>query len=172
MPANRRTSSSRSVRRTRWPPASTRFVRASRCRRRHVTSELGIDITGQPKVELAGREGCSSARASAGSETPSGRRHQHRHGAGRTDVELSGSGPSGWKVEFNPKTDRPHPAEREEGGAGADHADGQGDRRRLCDDGPCLGARRVGIRRPSGSRCRPRRYGASSASASSASRSW
>ena len=48
--------------------------------------------------------GLLSARAEAGKQTlDPDRRHQHRHRAGR-EIELSGSAPSGWKVEFDPKT--------------------------------------------------------------------
>ena len=62
------------------------------------------------------------------------------------EVELTGSAPSGWKITFEPKIDRAHRAERQQGSAGADHADREGDRRRLRDDGARLGARRIRLR--------------------------
>jgi len=80
-----------------------------------VTTELGMDITGTPKVELAGREGLLSARASAGQETTIPIVVTNTGTAPAEDVELSGSGPSGWKVEFDPKRiDRIPPNENKE----------------------------------------------------------
>ena len=47
------------------------------------TAELIMDITGQPKLDISGREGLVSTRASAGKETfGAGRDHQYRHCAG------------------------------------------------------------------------------------------
>ena len=48
------------------------------------------------------------------------------------EVELSGTAPNGWKIDLRAEDHRPHRAEPEQGSAGADHADRQGDRRRLC----------------------------------------
>ncbi|MGH6769161.1 MAG: NEW3 domain-containing protein [Xanthobacteraceae bacterium] len=80
-----------------------------------VTSVLGLDITGQPKLEIAGREGLLSARASAGVETSIPVIVANTGTAPAEGVELSGSGPSGWKIEFNPKTiDRIPPNETKE----------------------------------------------------------
>ena len=70
----------------------------------NVTAELGLDITGTPKLELAGREGLLSARASAGQETTIPVIVANTGTAPAEAVELSGSGPSGWKIEFDPKT--------------------------------------------------------------------
>lgn len=69
-----------------------------------VTTVLGLDITGQPKLEIAGREGLLSTRATAGVETTVAVIVTNTGTAPAEEVELSGSGPSGWKVEFNPKT--------------------------------------------------------------------
>jgi uncharacterized repeat protein (TIGR01451 family) len=69
-----------------------------------VTTVLGLDITGQPKLELSGREGLLSTRATAGQETTVAILVTNTGTAPAEDVELSGSGPSGWKIEFNPKT--------------------------------------------------------------------
>jgi uncharacterized membrane protein len=79
------------------------------------TTELTLDITGQPKIDIAGREGVLSARASAGREelipiilTNSGT-------APAEQIELSGSVPPGWKINFDPKTvDRIAPNENKE----------------------------------------------------------
>ncbi len=50
------------------------------------TSDLAVDITGQPKIDIAGREGLLSARASAGVETSIPVvADQYRHRTGRAD---------------------------------------------------------------------------------------
>jgi uncharacterized membrane protein len=67
------------------------------------TAELGLDITGQPKLDVSGREGLVSTRASAGAQTTVPVVITNTGTAPAEDVELSGSAPSGWKVEFNPK---------------------------------------------------------------------
>ena len=69
-----------------------------------ITTELGLDITGQPKLEISGREGLLSARATAGVETTVPILVTNTGTAPAEEVELTGSGPSGWKIEFNPKT--------------------------------------------------------------------
>ena len=80
-----------------------------------VTTELGLDITGQPKIDIAGREGILSARASAGLESNVAIVVTNTGTATAEQVELSGSGPSGWKVSFEPKTvDRIAPNETKE----------------------------------------------------------
>jgi uncharacterized membrane protein len=80
-----------------------------------VTAELGLDITGTPKIELAGREGLLSARASAGQETTVPVVVTNTGTAPAEAVEMSGSGPSGWKVEADPKViDRIPPNESKE----------------------------------------------------------
>lgn len=80
-----------------------------------VTADLGLDITGTPKIELAGREGLLSARAAAGQETTIPVIVTNTGTAPAEAVELSGSGPSGWKVEADPKVvDRIPPNENKE----------------------------------------------------------
>src|SRR5438445_5509591 len=69
-----------------------------------VTSELGLDVTGQPKLDIAGREGLLSTRASAGIESSVALLVTNTGTAPAEDIELSGSSPSGWKVTFEPKT--------------------------------------------------------------------
>ena len=79
------------------------------------TSDLAVDITGQPKIDIAGREGLLSARASAGVETSIPVVLTNTGTAPAEQVELSGSAPSGWKLEFSPKTvDRIAPNENKE----------------------------------------------------------
>ena len=68
------------------------------------TADLGLNITGQPKLSISGREGLVSTRASAGKQTPVPVIIANTGTAPADDVELSGSAPSGWKVEFNPKS--------------------------------------------------------------------
>jgi uncharacterized membrane protein len=80
-----------------------------------VTTELGLDITGQPKLDISGREGLLSTRATAGQETSVAILVTNSGTAPAEQVELSGSGPSGWKVTFEPKTiDRIPPNENKE----------------------------------------------------------
>ncbi len=67
------------------------------------TTDLTLDITGQPKLDISGREGLVSARASAGNETTIPVLVTNSGTAPAEQVELSGSGPSGWKVAFEPK---------------------------------------------------------------------
>jgi uncharacterized membrane protein len=68
------------------------------------TTDLVLDITGQPKIDITGREGLLSARASAGTETSIPVVLTNSGTAPAEQVELSGSAPSGWKVTFEPKT--------------------------------------------------------------------
>ncbi len=67
------------------------------------TADLGLDITGQPKLDLSGREGLVSTRATAGKETTVPIVITNTGTAPAEDIELSGSAPSGWKVTFNPQ---------------------------------------------------------------------
>jgi uncharacterized membrane protein len=68
------------------------------------TTELGLDITGQPKLELSGREGLVSTRATAGKETTVPIVVTNIGTAPADDIQLSGNAPSGWKITFNPKS--------------------------------------------------------------------
>jgi len=79
------------------------------------TADLGLDITGQPKLNVSGREGLVSTRAAAGKESPVPIVITNTGTAPAEDVQLSGSAPSGWKVTFNPKSvDRIAPNENKE----------------------------------------------------------
>jgi uncharacterized membrane protein len=80
-----------------------------------VNSDLVVDVTGQPKIDISGREGILSTKAAAGTETSVPILVTNTGTAAAEQVELSGSGPSGWKVEFDPKTvDRIAPNENKE----------------------------------------------------------
>jgi uncharacterized membrane protein len=80
-----------------------------------VTTDLGLDITGQPRLEISGREGLVSTRAAAGKETSVPVVITNTGTAPAEDVQLSGSAPSGWKVTFDPKTvDRIAPNDNKE----------------------------------------------------------
>jgi uncharacterized membrane protein len=68
------------------------------------TADLGLDITGQPKLQVSGREGLVSTRATAGAQTSVPVIVTNTGTAPAEEVELSGTAPSGWKVDFNPKT--------------------------------------------------------------------
>jgi uncharacterized membrane protein len=68
------------------------------------TAEVALEISGQPKLDLSGREGLVSGRASAGTETTIPIIVSNSGTAPAEGVELSGSGPGGWKVSFEPKT--------------------------------------------------------------------
>jgi len=68
------------------------------------TADLTLDITGQPKLEISGREGLVSTRAAAGKETSVPVVITNTGTAPADEVELSGSGPGGWKVTFDPKS--------------------------------------------------------------------
>jgi uncharacterized membrane protein len=68
------------------------------------TAEVALDISGAPKLDLSGREGLVSSRATAGIESTIPITVSNSGTAPAEGVELSGSGPSGWKVSFEPKT--------------------------------------------------------------------
>ena len=79
------------------------------------TADLGLNITGQPRIDISGREGLVSTRASAGKETTVPVVITNTGTAPAEDIQLSGSAPSGWKVTFDPKTiDRIAPNDNKE----------------------------------------------------------
>jgi uncharacterized membrane protein len=79
------------------------------------STKLILDITGQPKIDITGREGLLSARASAGAETSIPIVLTNSGTAAAEQVELSGSAPTGWKINFEPKqVDRIAPNESKE----------------------------------------------------------
>ncbi len=68
------------------------------------TAELSIDITGQPKLDVSGREGVLSTHAAAGKETQVPILITNTGTAPADDILLNGTAPSGWKITFEPKT--------------------------------------------------------------------
>src|SRR5437016_4851781 len=79
------------------------------------TTDLVLDITGQPKIDISGRDGRLNASASAGVETSVPVVNSNSGTAAAEQVELSGSGPSGGKINFEPKTvDRIAPNENKD----------------------------------------------------------
>lgn len=70
----------------------------------HATAQVALDITGEPKLTLAGREGLLSARATAGKESSIPVVVTNTGTAPAENIKLSGNAPSGWKISFEPKT--------------------------------------------------------------------
>src|SRR5271155_702360 len=68
------------------------------------TTDLGLTITGQPRLDVSGREGLVSTRATAGKEQSVPVVITNTGTAPADDIQLSGSAPSGWKISFDPKT--------------------------------------------------------------------
>jgi len=66
-------------------------------------AQVALDITGQPKLALAGREGLLSARATAGRDSSVPVTVTNTGTAPADNIQLSASAPSGWKVTFEPK---------------------------------------------------------------------
>ena len=70
----------------------------------NVTADLGLEVVGQPKIDVAGREGVLSAKATAGQETTIPIVLTNIGDAAAEDISLTGTAPTGWKVTFEPKT--------------------------------------------------------------------
>lgn len=68
------------------------------------TSEVALDITGQPKLTLSGRDGLLSTTATAGKQMSLPVLVNNTGTAPAEHVELSANAPAGWKVTFEPKT--------------------------------------------------------------------
>jgi uncharacterized membrane protein len=80
-----------------------------------VTTDLTMDIIGQPKLDITGRDGLLSTSATAGKEKSIPIIIANTGTAPADQVELSGSAPSGWKITFEPKTiDRIAPSANKE----------------------------------------------------------
>jgi uncharacterized membrane protein len=67
-------------------------------------TELALELVGQPRLQIAGRDGLVSARAEAGAQSSVPVVVSNDGTAPADNVELSGSAPSGWKILFEPKT--------------------------------------------------------------------
>ena len=67
-------------------------------------TEVSLDIVGQPRLTLSGRDGLLSARGTAGEMTTIPVVVTNTGSAPADAVELTSTAPQGWKVEFEPKT--------------------------------------------------------------------
>jgi uncharacterized membrane protein len=67
-------------------------------------TDVSLEIVGQPRLSITGRDGLVSGRAEAGKLATIPILISNTGSAPADAVELSSSAPSGWKVEFDPKT--------------------------------------------------------------------
>ena len=67
------------------------------------TTELSLEVTGEPQVQIVGPQERLSGEAEAGKETSFTFTLVNTGSAPATDLELSATPPSGWNVEFDPK---------------------------------------------------------------------
>jgi uncharacterized membrane protein len=78
-------------------------------------AKVALEIAGQPRLSIQGRDGLVSSRAEAGKESSIPLVVTNTGTAPAEEVELTSSAPSGWKVTFEPKTiDRIPPGENKE----------------------------------------------------------
>ena len=70
----------------------------------NAATDVALDITGEPKLSLAGPDGLLSANATAGTETSVPLVVTNTGTAPAESIDLSGNAPSGWKLSFEPKT--------------------------------------------------------------------
>lgn len=78
-------------------------------------TEVALEIVGQPRLRVSGRDGLMSARAEAGSQSNVPILVINDGSAAADNVELTGTAPSGWQVVFEPKTiERIAPGQRAE----------------------------------------------------------
>jgi uncharacterized membrane protein len=76
---------------------------------------LAIEISGQPRLQLAGRNDVLSGRAEAGKEASMPLIVANTGTAPADEIEVTASAPSGWKITFEPKKiDRIAPGETKE----------------------------------------------------------
>ncbi len=66
-------------------------------------AKVALEIAGQPRLSLAGRDGLVSSRAEAGKETTIPLLITNTGTAPADEIELTSSAPSGWKITFEPK---------------------------------------------------------------------
>jgi len=67
-------------------------------------TQVALEITGQPQLAISGRDGVLSGRAEAGKESAIPIIVTNNGTAPADEITLSSSAPSGWKIEFEPKT--------------------------------------------------------------------
>ena len=78
-------------------------------------TDLTLEVTGQPRLTIVGGDGRISAEAVAGRQSTVPVVISNDGTAAADNIELSGSGPSGWKVEFDKKAiDRIAPSQTAE----------------------------------------------------------
>ena len=78
-------------------------------------TKVALEIAGQPRLSLAGRDGLVSGRAEAGKETTIPILVTNTGTAPAEEVELTGTAPGGWKITFEPKAiDRIAPGQNRE----------------------------------------------------------
>ena len=68
------------------------------------TAQLALEVVGQPRLTIAGVDGLVSAKASAGQQSTVPVVITNDGSSAADNIDLSGSAPTGWKVEFNKKT--------------------------------------------------------------------
>jgi len=69
----------------------------------NATTDIALDITGEPKLSLAGVDGLLSANANAGTEASVPVVISNTGTAPAENIQLSANAPAGWKVSFEPK---------------------------------------------------------------------
>ena len=67
-------------------------------------TQVALEITGQPQLNIAGRDGVLSGRAEAGKQASIPILITNTGTAPADEISLSSNAPSGWKIEFEPKT--------------------------------------------------------------------
>ncbi len=78
-------------------------------------AKVALEIAGQPRLALAGRDGIVSGRSEAGKETTIPIVVTNTGTAPADEIELSSTAPNGWKITFEPKTiDRIAPGQNKE----------------------------------------------------------
>jgi uncharacterized membrane protein len=76
---------------------------------------VALEITGQPQLNISGRDGVLSGRAEAGKEASIPIVVTNTGTAPADEIELTSSAPSGWKIAFEPKSiDRIAPGQNKE----------------------------------------------------------
>jgi uncharacterized membrane protein len=79
------------------------------------TAKLALDVTGEPKLSLSGRDGLLSTSAVAGKQSSVPVIVSNTGTAPAEDITLAGNAPNGWKVSFEPKViDRVAPNQTKE----------------------------------------------------------
>jgi uncharacterized repeat protein (TIGR01451 family) len=68
------------------------------------STQLGLDVTGQPSMALSAEDGRLSGQAEAGKEATFSFTVSNTGTAPAKNVKISANAPSGWKVEVDPKT--------------------------------------------------------------------